>query len=306
MKTFSIGRKPTRKKASTPRTLSWLTTVVLHHTATRDDLTAEEMEQSMKNTWIKNRGNSHIPTHYIIDKRGAIVKSNPRTLNVWAVAKDKYNTYAQVTEANVKWIHIEMVWSFDKHAPTVAQYKALNQLLIWIDEKRETIWIDKPFVIKGHYDFASKWDPGPLFDWKEIKPLPKKKPRPIAEFNWKKRRVTQYTPCTEEGSPINDSESQGWSCNITASGLPLLNQYAWTMWACPMDFGIWKNWRKRRVLQIEWADWTRHDFECVDRWSLIEWQHIDLFVWLGDLGDSNYKSWTYANISWRRNVRKKR
>lgn len=42
--------------------------VVIHHTATRNDLNAEEMELSMRRTYIDNAGGKVIPTHYIIDR----------------------------------------------------------------------------------------------------------------------------------------------------------------------------------------------------------------------------------------------
>jgi len=40
----------------TKREYNKISYIVIHHTATRDDLTAEEMELSMKRTYINNRG----------------------------------------------------------------------------------------------------------------------------------------------------------------------------------------------------------------------------------------------------------
>ena len=51
--------------------------IVVHHTATRDDLDAKQMKLSMQRTYINNRGGSVIPTHYIIDKRGNTERVNP-------------------------------------------------------------------------------------------------------------------------------------------------------------------------------------------------------------------------------------
>lgn len=43
--------------------------IVIHHTATRNNLTAEEMKLSMQRSWVDNRGMPRIPTNYIVDKR---------------------------------------------------------------------------------------------------------------------------------------------------------------------------------------------------------------------------------------------
>ena len=262
--------------------------MVVHHTATRNDLTAQEMEQSMKSTY-----KVIVPTHYIIDKRGNSIRSNNREVNVWAISKDKYNTDTQVTEANLYGIHIELVGNFNEHAPTTEQYDRLNILIAQIEARRIKEGIINKLVIKSHSDFASKNCPWKLFDFNKLGPQTDTK-----------RKITQYTPCA--GSPINDSEAQGWSCDVAASGLPLINEYAGKMWACPIEYSIGKNGGHRTVLQIEWADWERYDFECVDRWSAITGQHLDLFVGLWSVGDTNYKEWVYKNLQGYRNVRQKK
>ena len=111
-----------------------------------------------------------------------------------------------------------------------------------------------------------------------------------------KRRITSYTPCW--GKPINDSSSQGGSCDVTASWMPLENKYAWKVVACPPEFGIGKNGRKREKLRIEWI-WEVH---CVDRGSMIKGKHLDLFVWLWEFGTNNLKKGTYAVPWWYANV----
>lgn len=267
------------------------------------------MNRSMYNTWIVNKGWSVIPAHYIIDQRGNVVKphytneswvviTNEWSTNVYSIWKDKYNTDQQVIEWNAYWIHIEIVWHFGKHKPTDAQYKRLNILLDQIEARRIKEGIEQPFQIKGHTAFASKTCPGKLFDFSKIHSTDTKS---VADLGL--RRITQYTPCT--GSDINDSESTGWSCDVTASGLPLKNEYAGKMWACPPEYWIGKDGRARETLQIKDNNGNRVDFECVDYGSAITGKHIDLFIGMWLYGDANYNEWTFADLQGYREVRTK-
>ncbi len=93
------------------------------------------MQQSMYNTWVVNRGAVIIPTHYIIDKWGNSIKVNERDKNVRSVAKDKYNTESDITEANLYGIHIELVGDFSKEPPTKLQYERLGILIAQIQDR---------------------------------------------------------------------------------------------------------------------------------------------------------------------------
>jgi len=259
------------------------------------------MLESMTNTWVVNRHALIVPTHYIIDKWGNSVKVNDRDKNVRSVAKDKYNTQSDATEANLYGLHIELVGDFSKEQPTALQYERLNILIEQIQSRAKQEGLN-PLIIKTHSDFASKNCPGKLFDLSKVwqptteAATPKVTVSSTHTFNttW---RVTQYTPCS--GSPVNDSESQWGSCNITSRGLPLINDYSGKMGACPPSIPM------STMLQIQSANGTRTDFECVDRGSAIQGNHIDLFVGVGTTGLNNFNNGVYSSIVGYRTVRLK-
>lgn len=81
----------------------------------------------------------------------------------------------------------------------------------------------------------------------------------------------------------------GGSCYHTASWLPLKDEYAWKIVACPKIYSIWLNWEPKQKLYIEWH-WV---VECSDRgWLIVmKWEtnsrgnissmnRLDLFAWL--------------------------
>ena len=117
-------------------------------------MTAEWMELSMKRTYVDNRWFEYIPTHYIIGCNGDFVKVNELDTIVWATLNE---------EANVNWIHIEIVWDFNQNEPNQSQYDMLNQLIERILEKHPDL------EVKGHWDFQAKNCPGQNFDWSKVK-----------------------------------------------------------------------------------------------------------------------------------------
>lgn len=136
------------------RELDSIEYVVIHHTATRNDLSAEEMELSMRRTYVENRWYEIIPVHYIIDRDGWFKKVN----DMWVVVGATLNG-----ESNMKGVHIELVWNFDKEVPSDAQYKMLNKLIGWIKEK--AVNVDE---VKWHKDFQNKTCPGKNFDFSRV------------------------------------------------------------------------------------------------------------------------------------------
>ena len=139
---------------------SWINKkyIVIHHTATRNDLTASQMMLSMKRTWIDNRKMSRIPTHFIVDANGDYVQVNKIDIDVWAVAKDRYNTTWQVEDWNAYGIHIELVWDFNKKKPTDRQYEWLLKLTDILKKKNPNL------TIKYNQSFQNKVCPWKLFD----------------------------------------------------------------------------------------------------------------------------------------------
>lgn len=130
-------------------------------------MTAEEMKLSMERTWINNKWNNHIPTHYIIWSDWWFVKVNDTDKIVWAT---------QNYDANVNGIHIEIVGNFNKTEPTNEQYVMTRQLIEWIAEKYP--WIE----VKLHRDFQPHTCPWKLFDVNEIQKF-----KPIPHLSWEKR-----------------------------------------------------------------------------------------------------------------------
>lgn len=97
--------------------------------------------------------------------------------------------------------------------------------------------------------------------------------------------ISSYIPKTN----TMDINWWGASWRHTASGLPLKDEYAWKIAACPKQYSIWLNWKKKQKLYIEWY-WV---VECSDRWGLIvmKWEvnsrwhissynRLDLFAWM--------------------------
>lgn len=82
----------------------------------------------------------------------------------------------------------------------------------------------------------------------------------------------------------------GGGCAHAASWLPLKDEYAWKIVACPKQYSIWLNGEPKQKLYIEWH-WV---VECSDRgWLIVmkgevnsrgnvsSMNRLDLFAWLG-------------------------
>jgi hypothetical protein len=117
-------------------------------------MTAKEMQLSMQRTRVENKWFEYIPTHYIIWCSGDTIKVNDRSNIVWATLN---------TEANQKWIHIEVIGDFNKNTPSDIQYESLIKLL-WSINKRAR----KVLPINTHSDFQSKNCPWKKFDMNRI------------------------------------------------------------------------------------------------------------------------------------------
>lgn len=280
---FRLGDETPEKTISTWRDESKLKYVILHHTATRDDLTSNEMALSMLRT--RNR----IPAHYIIDKRWNILKTNERDVNTYSVKNDDnwWNTDEDVKEANEYWIHIELVWDFNVSNPTQAQYSALNQLLKRIDERVKSQWMDR-LEIKTHTDFQSKICPGKLFDMDQIWywwVWKMSLSRYYSPEEWQERYYNQKS--YEEDVCMNCGCEREWDkitklYDCTTPAMPwvkLQDNMAYEVVACPPQFKLWQR------LNIAWV-WN---VECVDRWWAIKWDRIDIRCWFWDKALDNRK-----------------
>ncbi len=110
---------------------------------------------------------SHIPTHYIVWCSWDSLQVNSLQKVVWATLNE---------EANMNWIHIEIVWDFNLWKPYEAQYTTVKNIVKELTDKYP--WIE----LKKHWDFQAKNCPWVNFDMNMIWIL-----KPIPHANWAKR-----------------------------------------------------------------------------------------------------------------------
>lgn len=247
---------------------------------------AERTRLSMQYTYVKKTWDL-IPTHFIIWESWDFVRVNTIDTIVGATLSG---------EANRNGVHIEIVGNFDKNKPNKSQRKTLNMIIWRVKDKHQDM------EVKYHRDFQNKSCPGLLFDINDMEEWIKE-PVPLIKYtkkNWQslgKFLVTSYHPCV--WNSINDDAISGGSCHVTASGMPLKDEYAWKVVACPPEFNIWKNWTGREKLEIVGYGIV----ECVDRWWAINWKHLDLFVGMWDFWKDNRVKNVYGWALWYREIR---
>ena len=252
--------------------------IVVHHTATRQ-MTAEEMKLSMTRTRINNRGNNHIPAHFIIWSDGSVATGEDITKPVGAVVMDKYNTLAQVRDANFNGIHIELAGDFNNHKPTDAQYKALSKLVQRLDKQYTGL------QIKGHKDFQSKDCPWKLFDFGRIDRTPKKTitfslSRYYSPVSWQARYYNGRT--YEEDKTMNCGAGAigNDGCLYPADGKILTNADKNKVVACPKEYKLWT----KIYLEGIWV------VTCRDRGGAIKGNRLDMYCWIWEWALDNRKS----------------
>ena len=255
------------KKIWDTREYKQISYIVVHHTATRDDLTAEQMKLSMERTYINNRWWKIIPTHYIIDKRGNLERVNPINVIVWATLNPV---------ANIEWVHIELVWDFNLWHPTQHQYDTLNSLIRLIENE-----VNAYLPIRWHKDFQAKNCPWVNFDWGKVK-------------NSRKLSIWDefyYTKITAYYAPLpTDTIFSHWTYERSkAVNGDLVNAMWWdykedhkyTHWACWKRLAFWT------VLEIDW----RGRVVCVDTWGAIDNESFDIWYWIGEEALRNIRGW---------------
>lgn len=224
-------------------------------------MTAEEMKLSMYRTRIQNRSWTVIPTHYIVWSDWGFIKVNELDKVVWGTRN---------TDANWNGIHIEVVWNFNEQTPTQWQYDMVKQLIKWIEEKHPGI------QIKWHKDFANRTCPWKNFDFNMI--ITKKE----KSTNTNTFEVTRYySPVKGQSKYYNwktyeqDVCTNCWcwgDCSYPANNIKLTNEQAGRVVACPQEYTLWTQ------FNIEWYWWVT----CVDRWSAIQMNRLDLWMWYGE------------------------
>lgn len=259
----------------------WYKYIVLHHTATEKCMTAEEMKMSMFYTYVQNKWFTYIPTHYIVGCNGDFIKVNELDTIVWATLNE---------EANINWIHIEIVWDFNKWKPNEDQYKMVNQLIEWILEKYPDM------EIKGHWDFQAKNCPGSNFDWNKIKWNITSKyyePKEREGIVFKLSRYYTVEPnqkryynwrSYEEDFKMNCQ----WNCNITANWHVLTDADMYKSVACPKEYELWTK------IYLEWIG----EVVCNDRWWAIVNNRIDMWCGIWDKALDNWNKCPTGERKW--------
>ncbi len=257
----------------------WYKYIVVHHTATTQCMTAEWMELSMKRTYVDNRWFEYIPTHYIIWCNGDFVKVNDMETIVWATLNE---------EANVNWIHIEIVWDFNQNEPNQSQYDMLNQLIERILEKHPDL------EVKGHWDFQAKNCPGQNFDWSKVKwNITSKYYEPPKEIEFSLSRYYSVQPnqkryylnrTYEEDFKVNCQ----WDCLYTANWHHLTDNDMYKSVACPKEYELGTK------IYLEWV-W---EVVCNDRWWAINGNRIDMRCGIWDKALDNWSKCPTGTRKW--------
>ena len=242
-------------------------------------MTAEEMKLSMYRTYVQNKWFTYIPTHYIVGCNGDFVKVNDMETVVGATLNE---------EANVNWIHIEIVWDFNQGQPNQSQYDMVNQLIEWILEKHPDM------EVKGHWDFQAKNCPWANFDWTKIKGAVTSKyytaPETI-EFSLSRYYSVQpnqkryyLNRSYEEDFKINCQ----WDCLYTANGHKLTDNDMYKSVACPKEYELWTK------IYLEWI-WV---VTCNDRWGAINGNRLDMRCGIADKALDNRSKCPTGTRQW--------
>lgn len=238
-------------------------------------MTAEEMKLSMQRTWINNRWNKYIPTHFIVWCTWDFIKVNDLDIAVWAT---------QSSDANLNGIHIEIVGDFNINKPTEIQYNMTRQIVSRILEKHP--WME----IKRHWDFQPKNCPWVNFD---IARLTKHNGTKLVISNKKWEILFSlsryYSPLPFQKKYYNNKTYANdvcmncgcwWDCSTTANWHKLISEDKYKSVACPSKYKLWTK------IYLEWIG----EVVCNDRWWAIIGNRLDMRCWYGDDALNNWTS----------------
>lgn len=264
--------------------LLWNKYIVIHHTATPKDTTI----QQIKDNWQRKYGRP--AAHIVIDYSWNYEVVYDLTKNAWSTMNNWINNYA---------IQIELIWNFNEHRPSLAQYRELQNQISYIEEahwKQEIIW---------HRDANPTACPWKYFDFSILE----KDLSWYIEFNlsryyspveWQEKyfssiewyfsqpylnQFKRYSVWYEMDVCMNcwcqldeNLPKQLYDCTVPADWKKLKNEDAMKVIACPSEYKLWTK------FYIEWL-W---EVVCRDRWWAITDNRID--VWAG--------FWQQAIDSW--------
>ena len=244
--------------------------IVIHHTATDNNATAEDVLASMQ-----KRYGEPVPTHYIVDSYWTVINTVPITEPAWGFStKNWWLTLDDAIQLNRQSIHIEVVWTRTdtEHQAKLSssQEKALRELVSNLQSQYPQATLTAHSLVD-----KNKWS-----CWQAVlKTLTEEK-----EHDWINISLSRYYSVQpnqtsyywgrtyEEDFAINCQ----WDCLTTADWHQLKSSEAWLVVACPKEYALWTK------FYVEWL-WT---VTCHDRWGAIVSQgetiRLDVRSWIGD------------------------
>lgn len=214
--------------------------------------------------------------HYLVFNDGTVVQTR-------CIDEIGYHN----SKNNLTSLGVALVWDFNKEKPTQAQYDALN-ILLWVLTDTFT-----GAEIKPH---RSRWSscPGKYFDKNKIT-----EPINYETTLWKYVLSRYYSPQEWQSNYFHtyiddvkmncwlNKDWTAWDCSHTANGTLLTNEMIWKVGACPERL-------KWKTIQIDmW--FGKQDFYCVDVWSAIKGNRLDIWCWYWQVWYDNIKNWVCKN-----------
>lgn len=258
--------------------------LIIHHTATKEDISIENMKKSMTRTHWR------IPAHYIIDYAGNIKKTEEHTINVWGTMSHYHNQRA---------IQVELIGNFEYIDPSNEQYLALNRLLKDLQKdypKIKWIWHKDASPSKcpwKNFNIDLVGKDLQVFNLTRYYSVEPNQKRYFTSKTWYisdhyRDMYKNYERWYEQDVCMNCGCDLHWakrlhSCLHTSSWLPLKNKYARKVVACPREYPIGTK------FYVSWL-WF---LECMDRGWAIRGNRLDVRMWFGDYALDNW-DWSYA------------
>ena len=253
--------------------------IVVHHTASSKDATAEEVFESMKKRYWPI-----IPTHYIVDGKWTVL--NVTDVNEpagWFSDKNWGLTLDEVLTLNRQSIHIEVVGTRvdteSKADMPKEQEKALRELVAQLQQQYPNAELTAHSLVDKNKGSC----------WQAL--LRTLLSEPEKELQWMEISLSRYYSVVP-----NQTEYYGWrtyeedfaincqgDCLITADWHQLKSEEAGLVVACPKEYKLWTK------FYVEWL-WTVtcHDrgWAIVKQWSVIR---LDVRSWIWDQWRINIK-----------------
>lgn len=287
-----------------------------HHNRTRELQPTTPAKGCTKNqTWCEY---GYVSYHFLIFADGTYYETRPLDVIWW---------HTKQTNKDSVWI--TLVWNFQNHKPSAAQYKTLNELIARVESMNEIK------EVKWHWQY--QWEktacPGKMFDYSQVK-----KPTKQAAFSveWQ-YASSEFTAKLFGVEKIKTDPNYLWTFNVTKYYSCRPDQDKWLdweyntlkkrLWREPSNDELYKECNRRQFngdpdnLQPKhWAAYTNEDawvavacppwipwwsilridwyweVVCRDVWSAIQNKRLDLYAWIWNRAIENrwrFPSWNH-------------